>query len=36
MKKEDLTGKPIDLHNIPNVLYIINNDYKWELFVNPL
>ena len=33
MKKEDLTGKPIDLHNIPNVLYIINNDYKWELFV---
>ena len=33
MKNEDLTGKPIDLHNIPNVLYIINNDYKWELFV---
>ena len=33
MKKEDLSGKPIDLHNIQNVLYIINNDYKWELFV---
>ena len=33
MNKENISDKPIDVLNIQKVLFIINNDYKWELFV---
>ena len=36
MSKENISDKPIDVINIQKVLFIINNDNKWELFVNPL
>ena len=34
MRKENISDKPIDVLNIQKVLFIINNDNKWELFVN--
>lgn len=34
MSKENISDKPIDVLNIQKVLFIINNDNKWELFVN--